>query len=91
MTTAEYLDLVDRSGRMIRVDKRGAIDSDLKPILLRVGANPEEWGTTICSFEDKFCLVAGILSNLRHFADQLGKRWFKGVRAARAAFVSSPT
>ena len=91
MTTAEYLNLVDRSGRMTRADKRGTIDSDLKPILLRVGANPEHWATTICSFEDKFCLVAGILSNLRHFADQLGKRWFKGVGAAKVAFVSSPT
>ena len=91
MRAAEYLDLVDRSGRMVRADKRGAIDSDLKPILLRVGANPEEWTETICSFGDKFSLVAGILSNLRHYADQLGKRWFKGVGAAQAAFVSSPT
>jgi hypothetical protein len=90
MRAAEYFDLVDRTGRMIRADKRGAIDSDLKPILLRVGANPQEWTETICRFEDKFSLVAGILSNLRHFADQLGKRWFKGVGAAQAAFVSSP-
>lgn len=91
MSVEEYLDLVDRSGRMIRADKRGAIDSNLKPILLRVGANPQEWTTTICSFEEKFSLVAGMLSNLRHFADQLGKRWFKGVGAAKVAFVSSPT
>jgi hypothetical protein len=34
MTTAEYIDLVDRSGRMIQSDKRGAIDADLAPILL---------------------------------------------------------
>ena len=90
MTTVEYLDLVDRSGRIILAGKRGAIDSELEPILLRVGANPQEWIRTISSFQDKFGLVAGILSNLREFADRLGKRWFKGVGAARVAFVSSP-
>ena len=33
---AEYIDLVDRSGRMIRPGKRGAIDPELEPILLRI-------------------------------------------------------
>ena len=90
MTAAEYLDLVDISGRMIRLDKRGAIDADLRPILLRIGANPQAWTETISGFGDKFSLVAGLLSNLRSFADQLGRRWFKGVEAARVAFASSP-
>jgi REP element-mobilizing transposase RayT len=89
MTTAEYLDLVDRSGRMILANKRGVIDADLEPILMRLGVNPQEWSGTICSFEEKFGLVAGLIENLRQFADQLGKRWFKGVSAARSAFVSS--
>lgn len=91
MTTEEYLDLVDRSGRLIRADKRGAIDADLEPILLRLGANPKEWTETISRFEEKFSLVAGLAANLRNFADRLGKRWFKGIGAAQAAFVSSPT
>jgi hypothetical protein len=43
MTRAEYLDLVEKSGRMLRSDKRGAIDADLAPILLRISANPEAW------------------------------------------------
>ena len=90
MSVEEYLDLVDRSGRIIRADKRAAIDPNLKPILQRVGANPQEWTTTISRFEEKFSLAAGMLSNLRHFADQLGKRWFKGVGAAKVAFVSLP-
>ena len=89
MTTAEYLDLVDMSGRMTRSDKRGAIDADLAPILLRIGANPEAWLETISRFGSKFHLAAGLLSNLRSFADQLGRRWLKGVAAARSAFASS--
>ena len=90
MTAGEYIDLVDKSGRMIQTDKRGAIDIDLTPILLRIGANPKAWPETVSGFGDKFNLVAGLLSNLRDFADQLGKRWFKGVSAARIAFASSP-
>jgi len=90
MTSAEYFDLVDKSGRMTRSDKRGVIDADLTPILLRIGANPDAWLDTISRFGSKFRLAAGLLSNLRNFADQLGRRWLQGVATARAAFASSP-
>jgi hypothetical protein len=88
ITAAEYFDLVDKSGRMIRSDKRGAIDADLKPILLRIGANPDVWIETISHFGSKFRLAAGLLSNLRNFADQVGRRWLIGVATARTAFAS---
>lgn len=90
MTTAEYFDLVDKSGRMMRSDKRGAVDADLAPILLRIGANPEAWLETISRFGSRFRLAAGMLSSLRNFADQLGRRWLVGIATARAAFASSP-
>jgi putative transposase len=90
ITAAEYFDLVDQSGRMIRPDKRGAIDADLKPVLQRIGANPDAWIETISHFGSKFRLAAGLLSNLRHFANQLGRRWITGIAAARTAFASSP-
>jgi putative transposase len=87
MTPAEYFDLVDQSGRMMRSDKRGAIDADLMPILLRVGANPDAWLETISRFGSRFRLAAGLLSNLRNFADQLGRCWITGVAAARSSFI----
>jgi hypothetical protein len=90
MTAAEYFDLVDTSGRMLRSDKRGAIDAELAPILLRIGANPGAWIDTVSKFGSKFRLAAGLLSNLRSFADQLGRRWLTGVAAARVAFATSP-
>jgi REP element-mobilizing transposase RayT len=90
MTPAEYFDLVDKSGRMIRSDKRGAIDADLAPILLRIGANPKAWADTVSRFGSNFHLAAGLLSNLRMFAGLFGRRWFQGIAAARVAFVSSP-
>jgi REP element-mobilizing transposase RayT len=86
MTAAEYFDLVDRSGRMTRTDKRGVIDAGLAPILGRIGANPEAWPDTISEFGSRFCLAAGLLSSLRDFADRVGQRWMKGLASARAAF-----
>jgi hypothetical protein len=87
MTEAEYFELVDRSGRMVRAHKRGVIDSDLEPILERIGARAEEWVNTVTRFEDKFGLAAGLLSNLRDFAQRLGRRWFVGVSTAQVSFV----
>jgi putative transposase len=87
MSDDEYFDLVDRTGRLIRKDKHGSIDPDLAPILERIGINPLSWHDTASHFEDKFSLVAGMISNVRRFADQLGKRWFSGVSAAQNAFL----
>jgi hypothetical protein len=50
MTAAEYFDLVDKSGRMMRSGKRRAIDADLAPILLRIGTNTgaiDSWPRTL--------------------------------------------
>jgi len=89
MTVAEYLDLVDKSGRMIRSDKRGFIDADLAPILMRLGAKPDTWRETISDFGSRFRLAAGTLPSLRSFAHRLGRCWFKGVATARAAFATA--
>jgi hypothetical protein len=89
ISAADYFDLVDKSGRLVRSGKRGAIDADLAPILLRIGLRPEAWVETISSFESRFRLAAGLLSSLRNFADQLGRRWLAGLTAARTVFVTS--
>jgi hypothetical protein len=89
MTLIEYFDLVDSSGRMTGSDKRGAINADLAPILSRIGANPDEWLDTVSRFGNKFSHAAGLLSSLRNFAQQLGRRWLKGVMTSRAAFAAS--
>jgi hypothetical protein len=90
MTPAEYFDLVDKSGRMVRPGKRGAIDVDLAPILLRIGANPDAWLETVSRFGSIFRLAAGLVSSLRSFADRLGRRWLQGAATARAAFGPPP-
>ena len=90
MTPAQYFDLVDKSGRMMRSGKLGAIDADLEPILRRIGANPDAWFGTVSRFGSKFRLAAGMVSSLRNFADRLGRRWLQGAAMARTVFGSPP-
>jgi hypothetical protein len=89
MTEAEYFDLADKSGRILRSGKRGAIDPDLVPILQRIGIKPDAWLDTVSRFESKFHVAAGLISSLRNFADQIGRRWLAGISAARVAFADS--
>ncbi|NLT66040.1 MAG: transposase [Acidobacteria bacterium] len=89
MTPTEYFDLVDRSGRLVRSDKPGVISADLTSLLLRIGVTPDAWGDTISAFRSRYSLAAGLFSNMRSFADRIGRSWIKGLRAARTAFASS--
>ena len=47
----EYLKLVDWTGRIIRNDKRGFIDSSLPPILTRLQVTAEQWLLNTTQFE----------------------------------------
>jgi hypothetical protein len=46
-----YLALVDRTGRIIRSDKRGRIDSALPPILDRLQITTDQWRINTTQFE----------------------------------------
>ncbi len=87
ITAAEYFDLVDQSGRMIRSDKPGFIDARLAPILNRIGAVPKGWRESVSHFGSTFLLAAGSLTHMREFAARFNRHWFKGLSAARAAFI----
>ncbi|MDH3762928.1 MAG: transposase [Gammaproteobacteria bacterium] len=48
---SDYLELVDWTGRIIRKDKRGFIDTDLPPILKRLDISPDRWHINTTQFE----------------------------------------
>jgi len=48
---AEYLALVDWSGRIIRNDKRGHIDSALPPFFARLRVSSDQWRINTTQFE----------------------------------------
>ncbi len=47
----EYLALVDWTGRIVRSDKRGHIDTSLPPILARLNITIEQWRQNTTQFE----------------------------------------
>ena len=82
-TREDYFDLVDTTGRAIREDKRGAIRCDVPPLLQRLGIDPEQWLKQVQHFNRYYGSCAGRVANMQAFAEQRGRRWPKGIRAAR--------
>lgn len=86
-TTADYLQLVDWVGRAIREDKRGAIPSELPPILSRLGLEPEGLINHLRGHKGRpHSLVLGHIENIRDTARQLGQAFIKGMNEARLLY-----
>lgn len=63
----DYLDLVDLTGRVVREDKRGAIDLSLSPILQRIGVSHENWIAISTQFESNSHGVVGSKESLKMY------------------------
>ena len=87
MSLAEYLRILDWTGRQIRSEKRGAIPQDLDPILERIGVSREFWFETVTDFGRLFHRAAGRVSLLVQEASRAGKRWFQGIGHSQQAFA----
>ena len=59
MTQAEYLSLVDYTGRQIRADKRGAIEDPAPAALARLGYRPETWTRQVLAVKSDFSRAMG--------------------------------
>lgn len=87
MSLAEYLRILDWTGRQVRSEKRGAIPQDLDPILERIGVSREFWFETVTNFGRLFHRAAGRVSLLVREASRAGKRWFQGIGHSQQAFA----
>jgi REP element-mobilizing transposase RayT len=77
---ADYLQLVDWSGRKIRRDKRGHIDDRLPPILTRLNIDPDVWQDAMSPHKNHFGRALGRLDRLRLHAERLKQSWIRGQR-----------
>ena len=89
MSLANYLRLLDGTGRQLRRDKRGAIPSDVAPILQRLKILEEGWLHLVQDFSRMFRRAAGTPTTLAKEATRCGHRWLKGIGSSRASFVPS--
>ncbi|MGY0216001.1 transposase [Endozoicomonadaceae bacterium StTr2] len=87
-TLYDYFDLVDWSGRAVRLDKRGSIASNMPPILAQLGINPEEWIKTM-GRDNRFYRAAGRVEAMKACALSVGQQWMQGIEACRRLFALS--
>ena len=80
---ADYLKLVDTTGRIIRDDKAGYIDKSFAPILSRLGINHIHWQTLATSFEELFSYAAGCEVTMGEFRKNTKRRRMRGITNAK--------
>ena len=85
-TCADYLDLVDWSGRAISPGKRGAIPEDLPPILQRLRLRPEKYLDYVGKRQRAFPNVLGAVEGIKRCTAHFGNTFLKGQTAAAALF-----
>ncbi|MBA6354257.1 transposase, partial [Colwellia sp. BRX9-1] len=64
--------LVDETGRVIRADKRGAIDNKTANILSRLHISDESWLKLTTNFEGIFTGAVGTAEHLCEFTEHVG-------------------
>ena len=87
LSLAEYVRLLDWTGRQIRQDKRGAIPAELQPILKRLHVVSEAWVEQVRNFGRWFRRAVGRTDTLQAAAAQRGRRWLHGISHSRTAFT----
>ena len=82
----DYLELVDWTGRILREDKRGAIDETLPPILARLNMEPKHWLYLTENFESRFKGLVGTAYQLKRVCEKLGYQRVPGMKNCKTYF-----
>lgn len=85
----DYLTLVDETGRILREDKRGAINSETTAILTRLQISDESWLKLTTNFEGIFTGAAGSAEHLCAFTEHVGLQRAHGLANAKACLNSA--
>jgi len=80
---ADYLELVDWTGRALREGKRGAIPSEALPVLERLQIEPKYWLFLATQFESRFKGLVGTAYKLKAACATLGYQRTPGLASCR--------
>ncbi len=75
----DYLELVDWTGRCVRENKRGAIDSSLPSVLERLQIDSKHWLYLSQHFESQFKGLVGTAFRIKEAASKLGYQRAPGI------------
>ncbi len=79
----DYLELLDWTARIIRIDKRGYIPAELPPLLERLQIDPKHWLYCSTQFESRFKGLVGAVHKLKQVCESLGYRRSPGLTQAK--------
>ena len=82
LSTADYLQALEWTGRMLAPGKHGRIAQDAPAILSVIDHDAERWTTRVSAFGSGWARAAGSAQDLIALAERLGQRWLKGIRLA---------
>jgi len=85
----DYLILVDETGRILREDKRGAINAKVTKILARLHISDNSWLTLTTNFEGIFTGAVGTAEHLCVFSEHVGLKRTHGIASAEACLNSA--
>jgi REP element-mobilizing transposase RayT len=85
----DYLTLVDETGRNLRDDKRGVINSKAANILVRLHINDESWLKLTTEFESIFTGAVGTAEHLCEFSEHVGLQRTHGIANAQLCLNSA--
>ena len=83
MTEAEYIDLVDYTGREWHPGKRGVIRTDEPKALRKLGLDKDHWTMKVKGVGSHYWRVVGSLEELIEKANELKQRTLFGIGFAR--------
>ena len=82
MSTADYLQILDWTGRAIASGKRGRIALDEPAILLVIDSDAQRWAASVEGFSRGWVRATGHAHDLIALAERIGQQWLKGIRLA---------
>lgn len=83
---AQYLDLLDWTGRQLRTGSRGSIPKDLAPILSRIGLDSASWCDVVKKFGKLFKRAAG---SPQAMTDEAARRKLSHMHAPGTAYFAA--
>ena len=90
-TYLSYLELIDWTSRIVSGDKRGSIDKNLPPILVRTEIDPQHWINHMRINGNLFVHVVGKPNKIREFAQNIKQNWLHGIALAEKLYQNNVT
>ena len=82
LTTADYLQILDWTGRQLMPGKRGRIAGRAPSALAGIDHDSQCWMTRVAAFGSGWYRVIGTAQDLTALAERMGLAWLKGIRLA---------